>query len=941
MVEVPRFVANNARRGLDLLEFKGSGLRPKTVREAREMASGSVSADKVRRMAAWFARHTPDLSSPDARAYASGQAERPTPGQVAWLLWGGGLGEDKLDAMKWAERTRDRLIREGELSKASPKEIRVGASVQYAVPKPPQPTEYATGIVTRVSSDGSLTVGGESRDGSPEDPAVIVKVYARTEDGQLMLTDRRVVRLASELRVIEDITPRIRKQVPQAVEARLRDLVQEHNTKHPEAGKRVTFSMLEQVYRRGIGAYRSNPGSVRPTVASAEQWAYGRVNAFLVGVRSGRFPRTPFDRDLLPEGHPLSTRKSVGEFSGRSDRSSSDDATILANRRDDGGSVARDVEKAVTKREGGEDFPAQAFAYVPDPEAPSTWKLRLWDSLDARETAAQVGRAVAALGPGGFRGNRVEIPSEDLARVKERVLVAWLKANPEMAQSDAPSVLKQGDVRRSLPISYRPNSQASVPAFKPSCGTCEYACLEIDEETGEAVLMCEKWEAPVQASFYCDAWEICEERAPEWLSNDDEEHGMTSEIEDSMEPYEMALEGSDLPDALRTLLANTVAFYLQTHGAHWNVRGSDFSQYHDLFASIYEDALEAIDPTAELIRKLGGDAPSYISEIVDLATITEAPVTFTPQDLASAVLMSNDQVLEQLRAVFTIANEQDEQGVANFVAERIDSHQKWSWQLRASLSGSLPEPSEAPEAPSLPQVVLRSIREENGQFCVYSESGRSFGCYTDPVMAQERLSQIEQFSASLMTKSVQEIVETHNATHRMEKIDDATKTIHDLLEDHLEVICGLAQPYEFSIEDKLAMVGKPNHGWISKSVEHRYTLGPAYVPNVEDAHGEWTDPETLQKAMWEWVRKEDRTIYLQHSEKPAGEMVEMLTWPFPIDAELTVPNQGVSKFTFPADTPFLGVVWEPWAWDLVKAGKLRGYSIGGQAQRIEADLPVA
>ena len=110
---------------------------------------------------------------------------------------------------------------------------------------------------------------------------------------------------------------------------------------------------------------------------------------------------------------------------------------------------------------------------------------------------------------------------------------------------------------------------------------------------------------------------------------------------------------------------------------------------------------------------------------------------------------------------------------------------------------------------------------------------------------------------------------------------------------------------------------------------------------MEDAHGEFTDEVTLQKAMWDWVRKGDRTIYLQHSDKPAGEMVEMLTWPFPIEADLTVPNQGVSKFMFPADTPFLGVIWEPWAWDMVKAGELRGYSIGGGANRVEADIPAA
>ena len=67
-------------------------------------------------------------------------------------------------------------------------------------------------------------------------------------------------------------------------------------------------------------------------------------------------------------------------------------------------------------------------------------------------------------------------------------------------------------------------------------------------------------------------------------------------------------------------------------------------------------------------------------------------------------------------------------------------------------------------------------------------------------------------------------------------------------------------------------------------------------------------------------------------------MVEILTWPMPIQTSLTVPGETVHKVEFPPETPFMGVVWESWAWDLVKAGQLRGYSIGGQARRIEADL---
>ena len=62
--------------------------------------------------------------------------------------------------------------------------------------------------------------------------------------------------------------------------------------------------MLSAVFRRGVGAYRTNPGSVRPNVRSEEQWAYARVNAFLYAVRTGRFRSGKFDLDLLPKWTP-------------------------------------------------------------------------------------------------------------------------------------------------------------------------------------------------------------------------------------------------------------------------------------------------------------------------------------------------------------------------------------------------------------------------------------------------------------------------------------------------------------------------------------------------------------------------------------------------------------------------------------------------------------
>lgn len=100
-----------------------------------------------------------------------------------------------------------------------------------------------------------------------------------------------------------------------------------------------------------------------------------------------------------------------------------------------------DEAMAKGKKEGGKVFPASDYAYVPDPEKPSTWKLRLTSTPGGGPDPRIVGAAVAALGP-GFRGNKVQLPSNNLAAVKKKVKSAWLKANPDKSSEDLPEILK-------------------------------------------------------------------------------------------------------------------------------------------------------------------------------------------------------------------------------------------------------------------------------------------------------------------------------------------------------------------------------------------------------------------------------------------------------------------------------------------------------------------
>lgn len=98
-----------------------------------------------------------------------------------------------------------------------------------------------------------------------------------------------------------------------------------------------------------------------------------------------------------------------------------------------------------TKTEDGASFPSKDYAYVPDPDMPSTWKLRLTATPGGTPDSGIVGAAIAALGK-GFRGNKVEIPATELSAVKAKVKAAWTKANPDKKEADMPAVIACGDM---------------------------------------------------------------------------------------------------------------------------------------------------------------------------------------------------------------------------------------------------------------------------------------------------------------------------------------------------------------------------------------------------------------------------------------------------------------------------------------------------------------
>jgi starvation-inducible DNA-binding protein len=140
-----------------------------------------------------------------------------------------------------------------------------------------------------------------------------------------------------------------------------------------------------------------------------------------------------------------------------------------------------------------------------------------------------------------------------------------------------------------------------------------------------------------------------------------------------------------LADSLKTLLATNFAYYIKAHGFHWNVEGPDFGELHDFFQNIYEDAYSAIDPTAEYIRYLGEYAPASFERFSELTEISGQIKIPRARLMLEELKVNNDQMLDLLTRCFDEANANNEQGIANFIAERLSAHGKYRWQLTSYL----------------------------------------------------------------------------------------------------------------------------------------------------------------------------------------------------------------------------------------------------------------
>lgn len=135
----PQAVRSAAKRGLELRKKFGRGGTAVGIARARDLSNGTaVSLSTIKRMNSFFARHEVDKKGKDWD-----NAERPSNGKIAWLLWGGDAG------WAWAKRI---------ISEQDKKEKSVGLDTVTST--------YASIVKYDKNDDGTLLVYGKATDDS-------------------------------------------------------------------------------------------------------------------------------------------------------------------------------------------------------------------------------------------------------------------------------------------------------------------------------------------------------------------------------------------------------------------------------------------------------------------------------------------------------------------------------------------------------------------------------------------------------------------------------------------------------------------------------------------------------------------------------------------------------------------------------------------------------
>jgi len=151
----------------------------------------------------------------------------------------------------------------------------------------------------------------------------------------------------------------------------------------------------------------------------------------------------------------------------------------------------------------------------------------------------------------------------------------------------------------------------------------------------------------------------------------------------------------DIPEAqrnrvvemLNARLADLVDYSLSIKQAHWNVKGRQFVALHEMLDTMFGEATEYADLTAERAVMLGGIAKGTLSAAKAGTSLADFPQEETSMPaLLSALADRLGKLASSIRSAIAFADEQGDASTADVMTEISRGLDKQLWYLEAHLA---------------------------------------------------------------------------------------------------------------------------------------------------------------------------------------------------------------------------------------------------------------
>jgi len=144
-----------------------------------------------------------------------------------------------------------------------------------------------------------------------------------------------------------------------------------------------------------------------------------------------------------------------------------------------------------------------------------------------------------------------------------------------------------------------------------------------------------------------------------------------------------------LVELLNARLADTFDLYSQLKQAHWNVKGPDFIQLHELYDTVAESVLEFVDEIAERATALGGLATGTVRMAAEASALDDYPLAATSgpetvQVVADRLAAYGAAVREAIETADSELGDLDTSDLFTEISRAIDKH---LWFVEAHLQG--------------------------------------------------------------------------------------------------------------------------------------------------------------------------------------------------------------------------------------------------------------